>query len=257
MLDLEAEGRFAADGSPLALDEAEILRLQAMKTGALLTASVEMGAIMGRADKSGRDALRSYGHMLGQAFQIADDLLDVESDAATLGKATGKDSGQGQGDACRPVGRRGRAPPPRGAGGGSGKGARRLRREGRSPAPGGALRRRAQELKKAQEDIHDDFRPARRDRRGGDPDHGRLRARSSALRGALRRLLDNGCDGLNICGTTGEATSFTVAQRMAIMSAAAADLPLERLMVGTGAASIGDAIALTKAGAQRSASPAR
>ena len=61
-----------------------------------------------------------------------------------------------------------------------------------------------------------------------------------------RRLLDNGCDGLNICGTTGEATSFTVAQRMAIMDAAAADLPLERLMVGTGAASIGDAIALTK-----------
>jgi 4-hydroxy-tetrahydrodipicolinate synthase len=61
-----------------------------------------------------------------------------------------------------------------------------------------------------------------------------------------RKLLDTGCDGLNICGTTGEATSFTTAQRMAIMNGAAAALPLERLMVGTGAASIGDAIALTK-----------
>ena len=66
-----------------------------------------------------------------------------------------------------------------------------------------------------------------------------------------RRLLDNGCDGLNICGTTGEATSFTVAQRMAIMDAAAAVLPLDRLMVGAGAASIGDAVALTKHAAER------
>ncbi len=96
MLDLEAEGRFAADGTPLALGETDILRLQAMKTGALLTASAEMGAIIGRADGQGRDALRTYGHLLGQAFQIADDLLDVESDAATLGKATGKDSGKGK-----------------------------------------------------------------------------------------------------------------------------------------------------------------
>jgi len=95
-LDLEAEGRFAEDGAPLALGETEILRLQAMKTGALLTASAVMGAIIGRADKAGQSALRAYGHMLGQAFQIADDLLDVESDAATLGKATGKDSEKGK-----------------------------------------------------------------------------------------------------------------------------------------------------------------
>lgn len=66
-----------------------------------------------------------------------------------------------------------------------------------------------------------------------------------------RRLLDNGCDALNICGTTGEATSLTVAQRIAVMDAAAADLPLDRLMVGTGAASLGDAIALTKHAAER------
>jgi 4-hydroxy-tetrahydrodipicolinate synthase len=61
-----------------------------------------------------------------------------------------------------------------------------------------------------------------------------------------RWLLDEGCDGLNVCGTTGEATSFTVRQRMAIMGAAAKELPLARLMAGTGAASVGDAIALTK-----------
>jgi farnesyl diphosphate synthase len=96
MLDLEAEGRFTGDGQPLALTKDDILRLQAMKTGALLTASAEMGAIIGRADGVGRQALRKYGHFLGQAFQIADDLLDVESDAATLGKATGKDSSMGK-----------------------------------------------------------------------------------------------------------------------------------------------------------------
>jgi len=96
MLDLEAEGRFSGDGRALALNETEILRLQAMKTGALLTASAEMGAIIGRGDEKDRAAMRSYGHLLGQAFQIADDLLDVESDAATLGKATGKDSDKGK-----------------------------------------------------------------------------------------------------------------------------------------------------------------
>jgi farnesyl diphosphate synthase len=96
MLDLDAEGRFTGAGKPLALDRDEILRLQAMKTGALITAAAEMGAVVGRADPQGRKALRSYGHLLGQAFQIADDLLDVESDAATLGKATGKDSSMGK-----------------------------------------------------------------------------------------------------------------------------------------------------------------
>ena len=58
-------------------------------------------------------------------------------------------------------------------------------------------------------------------------------------------LLDNGCDALNVCGTTGEATSMSVAQRKALMSAAANALPRERLMVGTGAASIADTIELT------------
>ncbi len=61
-----------------------------------------------------------------------------------------------------------------------------------------------------------------------------------------RWLLDNGCDGLNICGTTGEATSFSLAQRMAIMDRAASTLPLSRIMAGTGAAALDDAVELTK-----------
>ena len=96
MLDLEAEGRFAPDGKPLAGTEAETLQLQAMKTGALLKASVEMGAILGRAGPDDFAALATYGRILGQAFQIADDLLDHEGDAATVGKATGKDAARGK-----------------------------------------------------------------------------------------------------------------------------------------------------------------
>ena len=62
-----------------------------------------------------------------------------------------------------------------------------------------------------------------------------------------RYLLDNGCDGLNVLGSTGEATSFSVAERKAVMDAYKANgLPLGRLMVGTGAASVSDAIVLTK-----------
>jgi 4-hydroxy-tetrahydrodipicolinate synthase len=73
-------------------------------------------------------------------------------------------------------------------------------------------------------------------------------ARSVAL---ARFLLDHGCDGLNVLGTTGEATSYSVAQRQAVMNAyRAAGLPLERMMVGTGAAAVADAIALTRHAAE-------
>lgn len=66
-----------------------------------------------------------------------------------------------------------------------------------------------------------------------------------------RWLLDNGCDGLNVLGSTGEATSFSVEERKAVMSAYKADgLPMDRLMVGTGAASIADAVALTRHAAE-------
>jgi len=66
-----------------------------------------------------------------------------------------------------------------------------------------------------------------------------------------RYLLDNGCDGLNVLGTTGEATSFSRDERMAVMDAYKANgLPLQRLMVGTGAAAVSDAVALTRHAAE-------
>jgi farnesyl diphosphate synthase len=95
LLDLEAEGRFHADGTPLRLTDTEILRLQAMKTGALLLSSCDMGAIIAGAGADDRRSLQVYGRALGQAFQIADDLLDEEADAAVVGKATGKDAAKG------------------------------------------------------------------------------------------------------------------------------------------------------------------
>lgn len=95
MLDLEAEGRYAG-GMPLALDAAAVVRLQAMKTGALLAYGAEAGAVAGRASQSQRAALLTYGKALGAAFQVADDILDVEATAEALGKATGKDAGRGK-----------------------------------------------------------------------------------------------------------------------------------------------------------------
>ena len=95
MLDLAAEGRFA-DGKPQRLDEAEVKLLQAMKTGALLRFGCVAGGILGKASIAERVALDRYGAAIGQAFQIADDLLDVEGDSATLGKATGKDAEAGK-----------------------------------------------------------------------------------------------------------------------------------------------------------------
>jgi len=66
-----------------------------------------------------------------------------------------------------------------------------------------------------------------------------------------RFLLDNGCDGLNVLGTTGEATSFSLAERKSVMDAYKANgLPLHRLMVGTGAAAVSDAVALTRHAAE-------
>ena len=93
MLDLVAEGRFAAKR---ALTTEEIEMLQAMKTGALLRFACRAGAILGQADAAALASLDRYGRAIGQAFQIADDLLDLESDAATLGKAAGKDAAAGK-----------------------------------------------------------------------------------------------------------------------------------------------------------------
>jgi len=95
MLDLAAEGRF--DGTVQKLEAADVKLLQTMKTGALLRFGCLAGAILGEATPLKRDALDRYGTLLGEAFQIADDLLDVEGDAATVGKATGKDAAVGKG----------------------------------------------------------------------------------------------------------------------------------------------------------------
>jgi farnesyl diphosphate synthase len=90
MLDLAAEGRFDARAPRLA--EPDVRTLQAMKTGALLHFGCLAGAILGKADQSQRRSLDRYGAALGEAFQIADDLLDLEGDPATVGKTTGKDA---------------------------------------------------------------------------------------------------------------------------------------------------------------------
>lgn len=88
MLDLAAEHRD--------LDEHEITRLQQLKTGALILASVEAGALLGKASAHAHHSLMGYGRALGLAFQIADDLLDQTASAEEMGKATGKDAAAGK-----------------------------------------------------------------------------------------------------------------------------------------------------------------
>jgi farnesyl diphosphate synthase len=95
MLDLAAEGRFTG-GGPQKLGEAEVATLQAMKTGALLLFACRAGAILGSATPLQRKALDRYGSAVGQGFQIADDLLDLEGDPALVGKQTGKDAVAGK-----------------------------------------------------------------------------------------------------------------------------------------------------------------
>ena len=82
----------AATGSAIPLDALE--RLHALKTGALLRSAVRLGAIAAGADAAARDRLDGFAQALGLAFQIRDDLLDIEGDSATLGKTAGKDVAQ-------------------------------------------------------------------------------------------------------------------------------------------------------------------
>ena len=79
-----------------ALDIGAVTRLQRLKTGALIEFSCIAGAVLGNAPQKAREALRGYAHDLGLAFQIIDDLLDVEGDANETGKAVGKDAEQGK-----------------------------------------------------------------------------------------------------------------------------------------------------------------
>ncbi len=85
----------AAEKSPPG--EAGIMTLQAMKTGALLRFACEAGAIVAGSDIDDRRRLRLFGQKIGLAFQLADDVLDLTSDAKTMGKATGKDAARGKG----------------------------------------------------------------------------------------------------------------------------------------------------------------
>lgn len=88
MLDLESEHRERS--------EAEIRQLQSMKTGALLRYACRAGAILADAAEADVDRLTRFGEVIGLAFQLADDLLDVEASAETMGKATGKDAEAGK-----------------------------------------------------------------------------------------------------------------------------------------------------------------
>ncbi len=88
MMDIEAETR--------ALDEAAVRRLQALKTGALITAACESGAVVAGAPAAARAALRGFGEQLGVAFQVIDDVLDASGSTVKMGKAVGKDAGAGK-----------------------------------------------------------------------------------------------------------------------------------------------------------------
>lgn len=89
MIDLQAESR--------SLNLEEITGLQGLKTGALISVGCEAGAILGGADDTARTALLNYARDLGLAFQIADDLLDVEGSVEEIGKAVNKDAAAGKG----------------------------------------------------------------------------------------------------------------------------------------------------------------
>ena len=88
MMDIAAE--------TAAFDLSTVTRLQQLKTGAIIGFCVEAAAVMGRLPPEGRTGLHGYAHDIGLAFQIADDLLDVEGDAGLAGKALGKDAAAGK-----------------------------------------------------------------------------------------------------------------------------------------------------------------
>lgn len=84
------------DAARHAPDEAGIIRLQAMKTGALIRYACEAGAILAGAPEEDRERLAEFGSAIGLAFQLADDLLDITANPETMGKATGKDAAAGK-----------------------------------------------------------------------------------------------------------------------------------------------------------------
>ena len=95
------DGMAAGQALDLAAEEhemgpMEVSRMQALKTGALFSFACDAGAVLGRADAPAREALAAFASAFGQAFQLADDLLDAEGDAALMGKAAAKDAGRGK-----------------------------------------------------------------------------------------------------------------------------------------------------------------
>ncbi len=88
VLDLEAE----VSTKPHTADD--VIRIQSMKTGALLHYAALAGSLLGGADGDARAAMSRYGKAIGAAFQVADDILDVEADTEALGKKAGKDAGR-------------------------------------------------------------------------------------------------------------------------------------------------------------------
>ncbi|KAF0218310.1 MAG: geranylgeranyl diphosphate synthase type [Geobacteraceae bacterium] len=89
VVDMESEGRTD-------IDFAMVQYIHTHKTGALIKASVKAGAILGGADKAGVDAITRYGEAVGLAFQIADDILDIEGTTEEIGKDAGSDEARGK-----------------------------------------------------------------------------------------------------------------------------------------------------------------
>jgi geranylgeranyl pyrophosphate synthase len=89
-IDLQAAGQ--APGHPITLDADGLRAMHARKTGALIRAATVSGAIMAGADTELSQAVDAYAEDVGLAFQIVDDILDIEGDPAALGKSTGKDA---------------------------------------------------------------------------------------------------------------------------------------------------------------------
>ena len=87
-LDMACQGRECSEG--------EIKTMQRLKTGSLIAAAAETGAILGGAKSESRERLRQFGFLLGRAFQIRDDILDIEGSQEELGKASGKDAAAGK-----------------------------------------------------------------------------------------------------------------------------------------------------------------
>ncbi|MHC4870803.1 MAG: polyprenyl synthetase family protein [Planctomycetota bacterium] len=101
VLDIEKEGEKPGTKSGVFEIEpsdpiAKVEAIHSRKTGALITSAVEMGAIVGGADKDQTESIISYGRKIGLAFQIKDDILDIESSSEKLGKTVGKDENSGK-----------------------------------------------------------------------------------------------------------------------------------------------------------------